>query len=527
MGTNMAAMTETNRPRPVVLCVLDGWGWREEREDNAAALADTPNFDRLWSSCPHAFLNASAQDVGLPDGQIGNSEVGHMNLGAGRVVLQDLVMIDAAIGQGELDRNPALGGLVDALRQSKGTCHLMGLLSPGGVHSHQDHMLALARTVAAAGVPVVVHAFTDGRDVPPQSAREQVGRFVAAIDGVPGIRFGTVIGRYYAMDRDKRWERVEKAYGAMTAAKGLEAADPLSAIDAAYAAGTSDEFILPTVIGGYTGMTDGDGVLMANFRADRAREILAALLEPSFKGFDRNKPLRFAAAVGLVEYSDELNQYMQAIFPPKELTHTLGEVVAAAGLKQLRIAETEKYPHVTFFFNGGEEKQYPGEARIMVPSPKVATYDLQPEMSAPEMTDKLVDAVGSGEFDLVVVNYANPDMVGHSGILDAAIRAVEAVDLGLGRLEEAVRRRGGVMLVTADHGNCEMMKDPETGGPHTAHTLNRVPVILVGAPSGVALRDGRLSDVAPTLLELIGLGQPHEMTGRSLIERDSARAAAD
>ncbi|HSK41128.1 MAG TPA: 2,3-bisphosphoglycerate-independent phosphoglycerate mutase [Arenibaculum sp.] len=520
-------MTESNRPRPVVLCVLDGWGWREDSADNAVAQADTANFDRLWASCPHAFLDASEEHVGLPSGQIGNSEVGHMNLGAGRVVLQDLVMIDKAAAAGEFDRNAALGGLIDALKQSKGTCHLMGLLSPGGVHSHQHHMLALARTVAAAGIPVVIHAFTDGRDVPPRSAHDQVGDFLRDLDGIEGVRFGTVSGRYYAMDRDKRWERVQRAYNAMTAAQGPESPDPLSAIATSYQAGTTDEFILPTVIDGYTGMTDGDGILMANFRADRVREILTALVDPAFKGFDRNRPLRFATQVGLVEYSEDLNQYMQAIFPPKELTRVLGEVVADAGLKQLRIAETEKYPHVTFFFNGGEEQQYPGEARIMVPSPKVATYDLQPEMSAPELTDKVVEAVDSGEFDLIVINYANPDMVGHTGILEAAIKAVETVDRGLGRLLDAVARQGGAMLVTADHGNCEMMRDPATGGPHTAHTLNRVPVVLVAGPEGARLHDGRLCDVAPTLLELMGLDQPQEMTGRSLIERDVARAVAE
>jgi 2,3-bisphosphoglycerate-independent phosphoglycerate mutase len=524
----MAAMTDNKKaPRPVVLCVLDGWGWREEVADNAVAQAATPNFDRLWSSCPHAFLQASEQNVGLPSGQIGNSEVGHMNLGAGRVVMQDLVMIDKAVAEGELMRNKALGDLIEALRQSRGTCHLMGLLSPGGVHSHQDHMAALARRVAEAGVPVVIHAFTDGRDVAPKSAHDQVAAFLRAIEGVGGIRVGTVSGRYYAMDRDKRWERVQKAYGAMTAAQGPEQPDPLSAIRAAYDAGTTDEFILPTVIDGYTGMIDGDGVLMANFRADRAREILAALLDPAFKGFDRNRPVRFASAVGLVEYSEELNQFMQAIFPPKELTHVLGQVVAEAGLKQLRIAETEKYPHVTFFFNGGEEKQYTGEARIMVPSPKVATYDLQPEMSAPEVTSKLVAAIDSGEFDLVVINYANPDMVGHTGVLEAAIRAVEAVDRGLGELDAAVKRQGGVLLVTADHGNCEMMRDPETGGPHTAHTLNKVPVLLAGGSEGVKLRDGALCDVAPTLLQLLGLRQPREMSGRSLIDGDAGRVAAE
>ncbi|HZH26588.1 MAG TPA: 2,3-bisphosphoglycerate-independent phosphoglycerate mutase [Azospirillaceae bacterium] len=513
--------TAANRARPVVLCVLDGWGWREEREDNAVALANTPNFDRLWASCPRGFLQASQKDVGLPTGQIGNSEVGHMNLGAGRVVMQDLPRIDTAIEGGELGRNPAVATLVEALKRSGGTCHVMGLVSPGGVHSHQDHIAALARHVAAQGVPVAIHAFTDGRDVGPTTAHEQMRAFLDSLAGAEGdIRIATVSGRYYAMDRDNRWERVAKAHDAMVLADGLPAQDPLAAIRQSYGDKINDEFILPHVIGGYRGMVDGDGVLCGNFRADRVREILMALLDPGFSGFERRKPVRFAAAVGLVEYSDELNRVMSTIFPPKELTQVMGEVVAEAGLTQLRIAETEKYPHVTFFFNGGEERKYPGESRIMVPSPKVATYDLQPEMSAREVADKLVAAIDAGPPDFVVVNFANPDMVGHTGSLDAAIKAVEAVDECLGRVEAAVRRHGGALLVTADHGNCEMMRDPVTGGPHTAHTLNKVPIFLVGGPDGVThLAEGRLADVAPTLLELIGLPQPVEMTGQSLLRR--------
>lgn len=521
-------MSDVTRPRPVVLCVLDGWGYREDPTDNAVALGRTPVFDRLWQAGPRAFLNACEEDVGLPKGQIGNSEVGHMNLGAGRVVFQDLPMIDKAIGEGELSRNPALQALIAKLRDGRGACHLMGLTSPGGVHAHQNHMAALARTIATAGVPVVVHIFTDGRDVPPQSARGQVAKFLEDLSGLENVRIGTVDGRYFAMDRDKRWERVEKAYAAMVAAKGAAASDAVAAIERSYADGTTDEFILPTVIDGYTGMTDGDGIVMANFRADRAREILTALLDPKFKGFERGKPVAFAGAVGMVEYSSDLNDFMTAIFPPKTLTNVLGEVVSRAGLRQLRIAETEKYPHVTFFFNGGEERQYEGEERILIPSPKVATYDLQPEMSAPEMTDRVVEAVNGGRFDLVIINYANPDMVGHSGDLQAAIKAVETVDACLGRLEQAVRDQGGVLLVTADHGNCEMMRDPQSGEPHTAHTLNLVPIVLVNGPAdATALRNGRLADVAPTLLELLKLDQPSEMTGRTLIEHGAERRAAE
>ena len=521
-------MTETNRPRPVVLCILDGWGYREEREDNAIAQANTPNWDRLWSSEPRAFLEASEEEVGLPKGQMGNSEVGHMNLGAGRVVRQDLVMIDHAIVEGELERNAALNDLARTLLASGGRCHILGLLPPGGVHSHQDHIAALAGVLAHEGVPVEIHAFTDGRDVPPQSAKDQMAEFMADVHALPGVNVATVSGRYYAMDRDKRWDRVAKAYATLVSAQGETAADPIQAIEQSYAAGTHDEFILPTVIDGYTGMKDGDAILMANFRADRAREILAAFVDPAFDGFERASVPKLAAAVGMVEYSSTLAKLMTTIFPPKSLTKVLGEVVSEAGLTQLRIAETEKYPHVTFFFNGGEERVYPGEDRILVPSPKVATYDLQPEMSAAEVTDKVVAAVDSGKYDLVVINYANPDMVGHSGILSAAIKAVEAVDASLGRLEAAVRAQGGVMLVTADHGNCELMKDPQTNGPHTAHTLDKVPLVLVNGPAGVsAIRSGRLADIAPTLLDLMKLPQPAEMTGKSLIDRAAAQAAAE
>lgn len=521
-----AAATTPRRPdtpRPVVLCVLDGWGWREEEADNAVRQAKTPNFDRLWAAEPHAFLQASEEAVGLPHGQIGNSEVGHMNLGAGRVVFQDLQMIFNAIADGSLARARALQAHIAALKASGGTCHLMGLLSPGGVHAHQDHIAALAKIVAGAGVPVAIHAYTDGRDTPPRAGADYLRRFLKDIDGVPHTRVATVDGRYYAMDRDKRWERVEKAYRAVAEAKGEAAPDAVAAIEAAYRADTGDEFILPSVVGDYAGMKDGDGVLCANFRADRVREILQALLDPAFDGFART-PIHFADACGMVEYSDLLNGFMSAIFPPKSIDRGLGEVVAEAGRTQLRTAETEKYPHVTFFFNGGEERQFPGEDRILVPSPKVATYDLQPEMSAPEVCDKLVAAIDTGKYDLVVVNFANPDMVGHTGILDAAIKACETVDGCLGKVEAAVRRQGGAMIVTADHGNAELMRDPTTGGPHTAHTLNRVPVILVNAPQSRSggprrsLHDGRLADVAPTLLALMGLPQPDEMTGRSLID---------
>ncbi|MDE2580951.1 MAG: 2,3-bisphosphoglycerate-independent phosphoglycerate mutase [Rhodospirillales bacterium] len=502
-----------------MLTILDGFGWREETADNAVRQARTPTFTRLWTTCPHAFLRTSGADVGLPAGQMGNSEVGHLNIGAGRVVMQDLPRIGAAVADGSIARAPALVALIDRLKASGGTCHLLGLVSPGGVHSHQDHAAALAAILQQAGVPTVVHAFTDGRDTPPQSGAEDLARLAAALPDA--VRIATVCGRYFAMDRDKRWDRVEQAYRALAEAEGARFPDPAAAMQAAYAPGKFDEFVPPAVIGGYAGMQDGDGILCFNFRADRVRELLGALLDPDFDGFARPRRIGFAAAAGMTQYSTELDRFLTTLFPPEQLHHLLGEEAANAGRTQLRAAETEKYPHVTYFLNGGRETRFPGEDRIMVPSPKVATYDLQPEMSAPELTEKVVAAIDSGKYDLIVLNFANPDMVGHTGSLEAAIRAVETVDTGLGRIAAAVRAQGGALLVTADHGNCETMRDPETGGPHTSHTTNKVPVVLMGgggaAAAGTRLADGRLADIAPTLLALMGLPQPAEMTGRSLI----------
>jgi 2,3-bisphosphoglycerate-independent phosphoglycerate mutase len=507
-------------PRPVMLVILDGWGWREEAADNAVRQARTPNFDRLWAG-PHAFLRTSGLDVGLPDGQMGNSEVGHLNIGAGRVVMQELPRIGQAVADGSLARNPILLALIETLRGTGGACHLMGLVSPGGVHSHQDHAAALAHLLADAGVPVQVHAFTDGRDTPPRSGAGDLVRLQSALP--PAARIATVAGRYYAMDRDHRWERVEAAWRALALGEGPAFADAAGAMKAAYAADVTDEFVPPAIIAGYGGMADGDGLLCFNFRADRVREILAALLDPDFAGFSRPHVPKLAAVTGMTRYSDALEPFMGTLFPSQPMDGLLGEVVAEAGRRQVRLAETEKYPHVTYFLDGGQEAGLPGEDRVMVPSPKVATYDLQPEMSAPELTAKAVEAIGSGLYDLVVLNFANADMVGHTGSLPAAIKAVEAVDAGLGRIAEAVERAGGALLVIADHGNCEMMRDPETGGPHTAHTTNPVPVLLAGRP-GAALHDGRLADVAPTLLALLGLPQPAAMTGRSLLEADARRA---
>ena len=510
-GPNGTVMPQ--RRRPVMLAVLDGWGWRTDRADNAVLQADTPNFDRLWAG-PHAFLNTSGEDVGLPGGQMGNSEVGHLNIGAGRVVTQDLPRIGAAVADGSLSRNSELTAFIETLKASGGTCHLIGLVSPGGVHSHQDHGVALARIVAGAGIPVAVHAWTDGRDTPPRSGADDLRRLEAALPD--GATLATVSGRYFAMDRDKRWARVEKAYAVIVDAEGPRSPAAATVMAEDYARDVTDEFIPPTVIGPYAGMKDGDGLLCFNFRADRVREILDAILDPAFDGFARPRTVRFAAASGLTQYSSDLDRFMTTLFAPQDLRNVLGAVVSAAGRTQLRMAETEKYPHVTYFLNGGEETPFPGEDRIMVPSPTVATYDLQPEMSAPELTDKAVEAIRSGRYDLIVLNFANADMVGHTGSLDAATKAVEAVDAGLGRIAAAVVESGGALLATADHGNAEMMRDPVTGGPHTAHTTNPVPVILAGM-DGARLRDGRLADLAPTLLALMDLPQPAEMTGRSLV----------
>jgi 2,3-bisphosphoglycerate-independent phosphoglycerate mutase len=503
--------------RPVALCILDGWGLSPSREGNAVALARTPNFDRIWAECPHAELAAHGPDVGLPEGQMGNSEVGHTNIGAGRVVWMDLPRIDNAIADGRFAANPGLGRFVAAVKAAGGTAHLAGLASPGGVHSHQRHVAAAAQAIAAAGVPVAVHAFLDGRDVPPASAAAQIAALEAALPA--GARIATVSGRFYAMDRDRRWDRVEAAVAALLRGEGLHAASAAEAIAAAYARGETDEFVTPTVIGGYAGARDGDGLLFANFRADRARQILEALVDPVFDGFTVGPRPAWSALLGMVQYSERLDALMPTIFPSENIVNSLGAWVSGHGVRQFRLAETEKYPHVTFFLNGGVERPAEGEVRYMAPSPKVRTYDLQPEMSAAEVTEQFVGALGSGAYGLIVVNYANPDMVGHTGVLAAAIAAVEAVDRGLGLVLDALRAAGGAMIVTADHGNCEVMIDPETGGPHTAHTLNPVPVVLVGGPEGARLRDGRLADLAPSLLDLMGLAPPPEMTGATLIVR--------
>lgn len=504
----------TATPRPVVLCILDGWGLSPETAANAPFLAATPVMDALMSSCPHATLVTHGPDVGLPRGQMGNSEVGHTNIGAGRVVAMDLGAIDLAIETGAFRQNAALVQFTDRLRTSGGVAHLMAVVSDGGVHGHIRHLVEAARAITAAGVPVWVHAITDGRDVAPTSA---AGFMADLLHALPvGARVATVIGRYWAMDRDNRWDRVARATGAILHGAGGIARDAVTAVTDAHARGETDEFIAPTVIAGYSGAQDGDGLFCLNFRADRAREILAALGDPGFDAYDPGARPAWAALLGMVGYSTAHDAYMTTAYPKPDIRNTLGEWVAAHGLRQFRLAETEKYPHVTFFLNGGRETPFEGEARHMAPSPKVATYDLQPEMNAAEVTAHLVGAIGAGH-DLIVVNYANPDMVGHTGSLPAAIAACEAVDAGLGQAITALHAAGGAMIICADHGNCEVMTDPVTGGPHTAHTTNPVPVILVGGLPGAKLRDGRLADLAPSLLALLGLPQPPEMTGQSLI----------
>jgi 2,3-bisphosphoglycerate-independent phosphoglycerate mutase len=511
-------MSERPVPKPLLLMILDGWGYREERDYNAIALADTPCWDATWRDDPHGLIETSGEAVGLPAGQMGNSEVGHMNIGAGRIVFQDYSRIENAIADGSFFDNPRICAAVAAAKSGGGTLHIMGLLSPGGVHSHDDHFIATVRLAAKRGAQALtVHAFLDGRDTPPRSAEPSIRRMQELLDSIPGATFGTIGGRYFGMDRDKRWERVARAYRALAeAASEFRSSSALAALQEAYSRGENDEFVQPTVIGDARGVRDGDAVIFVNFRADRARELTMAFVGDPFDGFDRRKPA-LADFVCMTEYMEGLP--VSVAFPPEPLTRLFGEELAAHGLRQLRIAETEKYAHVTFFFNGGREAPYPLEERILVPSPKVATYDLQPEMSVPELTDRLVEAICSGRFDVIVCNVANPDMVGHSGNLNAAMQAVVAVDHCLARVKAAIDEVGGALLITADHGNIEQMIDPVSGQPHTAHTTNKVPLVFHGRPARV-LDGGALRDIAPTMLALLGLPQPAAMSGRSLLEFD-------
>ena len=518
-----AARAATARPdvRPVVLLILDGFGSRDPAPDNAIANAAMPNWTRLLATSPHTTIDASEKRVGLPAGQMGNSEVGHLNIGAGRVVYQDFTRIDHAIETGEFARNSVLTGAVAMARARGSTLHVLGLLSPGGVHSHERQIAAMVELAAAGGAPrICVHAFLDGRDTPPRSAAPSL-EFMNGVCALhPGARIASIVGRYYAMDRDQRWERLGPAYELLVDGRAAyTAASPQAALAAAYERGESDEFVQATAIVDANGfparMEDGDVVVFMNFRADRARQLTRALTDPGFAGFRRLRVPQLAACVCLTSYGDEF-AHLPIAFAPQTIRNGFGEYLAGLRLAQLRIAETEKYAHVTYFFNGGVEAVYPGEDRIMVPSPKVATYDLQPAMSALEVTDKLVAAIASRKYDAIICNYANGDMVGHTGNYDAAKMAVETLDACIGRVVAAARDAGSEVLITADHGNAEMMHDPATGQPHTAHTLNRVPFVYVGRPASVAA-GGALQDIAPTMLALMGLPQPPEMTGKSLV----------
>jgi len=509
--------------RPLVLIILDGWGYREETGHNAIALANTPNWDRLWAESPHSLIDTSGEAVGLPPGQMGNSEVGHMNIGSGRIVYQDFTRIDQAIKDGSFYENPVLCHATDSARDGGRTLHIMGLLSPGGVHSHENQFLATIELAGQRGAnPIAVHAFLDGRDTPPRSALDSIARLQAVVDRIPGADIATVIGRYYAMDRDQRWNRTELAYRAITLGESENHAESArEAVELAYSRGESDEFVKPTVIvrnqdgedGPVAEVRDGDSVIFINFRADRARQLSRAFVEEPFNGFER-RAIHLEVFVCMTEYLSNLSACVA--FPAEPLDHLFGEELAANGLRQLRIAETEKYAHVTFFMNGGEEQPYEHEVRVLIPSPDVATYDLKPEMSAPELTRRLIGAIQSGTFDVIICNVANPDMVGHSGKLDAAINAVEAVDALLGKVTAAVKEAGGELLITADHGNVEQMCDDVSGQAHTAHTTNPVPLVFVGREATIE-SSGALRDIAPSMLMLLGLQQPEEMTGHSLL----------
>ena len=494
--------------------ILDGFGIAPA-EGNAIAAAKKPNLDKIFAENPHTQIGASGLDVGLPDGQMGNSEVGHTNIGAGRIVYQELTRITKSAQEGDMDKNPALLKAMENAKENGKALHLMGLLSDGGVHSHNTHLYALLEMAKRQGLEkVFVHCFMDGRDVPPSSGKDYVKELMEKLQEIGVGKIATVMGRYYAMDRDNRWERVEKAYAAMVYGEGLEADCPLCAMQNSYDNDVTDEFVVPTVVKGAEPIEAGDSVIFYNFRPDRAREITRTLVDPDFSGFERKKGFFPLTYVCMTQY-DATMPNVEVAYKPESLENTFGEYISNKGLTQLRIAETEKYAHVTFFFNGGVEKQYPGEDRILVKSPAVATYDLQPEMSAYEVTDKMVEAVKSGKYDALILNYANCDMVGHTGVFEAAVKAVEAVDTCVGRVVEAVKEMGGCVLLTADHGNADKMVD-EDGEPFTAHTTNPVPFCVINHPC--QLREGgRLADIAPTMLKVLGLPQPAEMTGESII----------
>ena len=501
--------------KPLVLCIMDGFGYNPQATGNAIAAAKKPNLDKLFAECPHTLIGASGMDVGLPDGQMGNSEVGHTNIGAGRVVYQELTRITKSIADGDFFDNEALAGAMQNAAQGH-ALHLMGLLSDGGVHSHIEHLYGLLEMAKRSGVKdVYVHCFMDGRDVPPSSGKNYVQQLEAKMAELGIGKIASVMGRYYAMDRDNRWDRVEKAYGAMVLGEGEQGESASAAMQASYDAQVTDEFVLPTVIAGAAPIKAGDSVVFFNFRPDRAREITRTLVDPAFDGFARKNgffPLHF---VCFTQY-DVTMPNVQVAFHPQSLKNTFGEYISDLGKTQLRIAETEKYAHVTFFFNGGKEAPYKNEDRALVKSPKVATYDLQPEMSAYEVCDEMVRRIESEKYDVIILNFANCDMVGHTGVFDAAVKAVEAVDTCVGRIVTALAKVGGAMLLTADHGNADKMYEAD-GSPFTAHTTNPVPLLVYGVPGAVLRDGGRLADLAPTMLKLMGLAQPQEMTGKSII----------
>ncbi len=500
--------------KPVVLCILDGWGLSDNSFGNAVAQANTPNFDWMWGNCPAATLITHGEAVGLPAGSIGNSEVGHLHIGAGRTILMEMQRINAAIASGAFQGAPKIRDFADRILRAGGKAHVAGLVTDVGVHALTSHIAAAVEALADLGLPVVVHAFTDGRDSPPGMAQGNLSRLQRILPAAASV--GTVSGRYFPMDRDRRWDRVRRGWEAIVLGRGMSAEDCETAVASASARGETDEFISPTVVGGYAGLGAGDGLFLANFRSDRMRQIAAAICDEQFDGFDTRAAPKPAAALGMAPYFEDAPPWIDALFAKPVISETLGEWAARHGRTQFRLAETEKYPHVTFFLNGGKEKRETGEQRFMAQSPGVATYDLAPEMAAAEVTDRFIAAVQAG-FDLIVVNYANPDMVGHTGSLAAAVKACEAVDRGLGKAIAAVDAAGGAILVTADHGNCETMIDPDTGAPHTAHTTNPVPAILYGGPENARLSEGTLSDIAPTLLKLMGIQQAPLMTGASLI----------
>ncbi|WP_312384699.1 2,3-bisphosphoglycerate-independent phosphoglycerate mutase [Atlantibacter subterraneus] len=506
--------------KPMVLMILDGYGYREDQQDNAIFSAKTPVMDSLWAKRPHTLIDASGLEVGLPDRQMGNSEVGHVNLGAGRIVYQDLTRLDVEIKERTFFSNPVLTRAVDTAVTAGKAVHIMGLLSAGGVHSHEDHILAMVELAAERGAEkIYLHAFLDGRDTPPRSAESSLKRFEETFAALGKGRIATIIGRYYAMDRDNRWDRVELAYDLMTLAQGEYQADSaVAALEAAYARDENDEFVKPTVIRAEgqadAAMEDGDALIFMNFRADRARQITRAFVNADFDGFARKKVVKFSNFVMLTEYAANIDT--ACAYPPSSLVNTFGEWMAKNDKTQLRISETEKYAHVTFFFNGGVEDSFAGEDRILINSPKVATYDLQPEMSSAELTEKLTAAIRSGKYDAIICNYPNGDMVGHTGVFDAAVKAVEALDNCIAQVTEVVESVGGQLLITADHGNAEQMRDPSTGQAHTAHTNLPVPLIYVGEKQVKAVEGGKLSDIAPTMLSLMGMDIPQEMTGKPL-----------